>query len=158
MRRSPLANPAGNAAIAATSGAIFAPSARRSLRDTCNLPLFFSFLSQGRSPPYFKLFVLVSDSSFRSIVVARTLLRTFFSPFAFVSDSKSHFIVLQIVVLDYLELTLRLDSFQSPFRLIVLLRNYLEISLELSWPMETLFTTWFPLLSLIALVCVIVPN
>ena len=158
MRRSPLANPAGSAAIAATSGAIFAPSARRSLGDTCNLPLFFSFLSQGRSPPYFKLFVLVSDSSFRSIVVASTLLRTFSSLFSLVSDSKSRFIVLQIVVLDYLELTLRLDSFQSSLRLIVLLEITLEISLELSWPMKTLLTTRFTLFSLITLVCVIVPN
>ena len=91
-------------------------------------------------------------------MVARTLLRTFFSPFAFVSDSKSCFIVLQIVVLDYLELTLRLDSFQSLIRLVVLLEITLEISLELSWPMETLFTIRFTLFSPIALVCVTVPN
>ena len=63
-----------------------------------------------------------------------------------------------MVVLDYLELTLRLDSFQSLIQLIVLLEITLEISLELSWPMETLFTIRFTLFSLIALVCVIVPN
>ena len=158
MRRSPPPSPARSAASNATSGAISTPNARQSLGDTCNLPLFFSFLSQGWSPPYFKLFVLVSDSSLHSIVVARTLLRTFFSLFAFVSDSKSRFIVLQIVVLDYLELTLHLDSFQSLIQLIVLLEISLEISLELSWPMETLFTIRFTLFSLIALVCVIVPN
>ena len=130
------------------------PNAQRSLGDSCNSPLSSLFSHRDSLHPYFKLFVLVSDSSFCSIVVACTLLRTFFSLFSFVSDSKSQFIVLQIVVLDYLKLALHLDLIWF----IVLLEITLEISLELSWPMETLFMIQFTLFSLITLVCIIVPN
>ena len=54
--------------------------------------------------PLFVLIVLTHSS----LVLARTYLEL--SP---ISDSKSRLIALQIVVLDYLELTLRLDSTHS---------------------------------------------